>query len=55
MTETSPHHARLIGEKLRAVRQEHKMSLRDLADKAEVSASMLSQTVLFLNRQSLTA
>src|SRR5512134_1639807 len=43
MADTNPHHARLIGEKLRAVRQEHKMSLRDLADKAEVSASMLSQ------------
>jgi transcriptional regulator with XRE-family HTH domain/mannose-6-phosphate isomerase-like protein (cupin superfamily) len=43
MAEQNPHHARLIGEKLRAVRQERKMSLRELADKAEVSASMLSQ------------
>jgi transcriptional regulator with XRE-family HTH domain len=43
MAESNPQHARLIGEKLRAVRQERKMSLRDLADKAEVSASMLSQ------------
>lgn len=43
MADTNPHHARLIGEKLRTVRQERKMSLRDLADKAEVSASMLSQ------------
>jgi len=38
-----PDHARAIGEKLRAVRQERQMSLRDLADKAEISASMLSQ------------
>jgi transcriptional regulator with XRE-family HTH domain len=43
MPDSNPHHARLIGEKLRAARQERKMSLRDLADKAEVSASMLSQ------------
>ncbi|MBL8098175.1 MAG: cupin domain-containing protein [Anaerolineales bacterium] len=43
MTDTTPHQARAIGEKLRAVRQEHEMSLRDLADKAEISASMLSQ------------
>src|SRR5512145_50660 len=43
MADTNLHHARLIGEKLRAVRQQRKMSLRDLADKAEVSASMLSQ------------
>jgi transcriptional regulator with XRE-family HTH domain/mannose-6-phosphate isomerase-like protein (cupin superfamily) len=43
MTDSNPYHARLIGEKLRAVRQERKMSLRDLAEKAEVSASMLSQ------------
>ena len=39
----TPHHARAIGEKLRAIRQEHKMSLRELAGKAEISASMLSQ------------
>src|SRR5262245_53077304 len=43
MANTNPHHARAIGEKLRTVRQERKMSLRDLADKAEISASMLSQ------------
>lgn len=43
MADTNPHHARAIGEKLRTVRQERKMSLRDLANKAEVSASMLSQ------------
>jgi mannose-6-phosphate isomerase-like protein (cupin superfamily)/DNA-binding XRE family transcriptional regulator len=43
MAETHPQHARAIGEKLREVRQERKMSLRELADKAEVSASMLSQ------------
>jgi transcriptional regulator with XRE-family HTH domain len=36
-------HARLIGEKLRAVRHEYKMSLRELASRAEISASMLSQ------------
>jgi transcriptional regulator with XRE-family HTH domain/uncharacterized cupin superfamily protein len=43
MTDTHPQHARAIGEKLRAVRQEREMSLRELANKAEVSASMLSQ------------
>ena len=43
MADTNPNHARAIGEKLRSVRQERKMSLRDLADKAEISASMLSQ------------
>lgn len=43
MADTNPNHARAIGEKLRTVRQERKMSLRDLADKAEISASMLSQ------------
>ncbi|RPI89031.1 MAG: cupin domain-containing protein [Chloroflexi bacterium] len=43
MVDTSPQHARAIGEKLRAVRQERQMSLRELASKAEVSASMLSQ------------
>ena len=36
-------HARVIGEKLRAVRQQRKMSLRELARSAEMSASMLSQ------------
>jgi transcriptional regulator with XRE-family HTH domain/mannose-6-phosphate isomerase-like protein (cupin superfamily) len=43
MPDPSPNHARAIGEKLRAVRQQRQMSLRDLAEKAEVSASMLSQ------------
>jgi transcriptional regulator with XRE-family HTH domain len=43
MTDTNPHHVRAIGEKLRAVRQERQISLRELADKAEISASMLSQ------------
>ncbi len=43
MADTTPHHARAIGEKLRTIRQEHKMSLRELASKAEISASMLSQ------------
>jgi transcriptional regulator with XRE-family HTH domain len=35
--------ARAIGEKLRTARQEQKMSLRELAEKADTSASMLSQ------------
>lgn len=43
MADTNPHQARAIGEKLRSVRQERKMSLRDLASKADISASMLSQ------------
>src|SRR6266487_3583120 len=43
MTDTHPQHARAIGEKLRAVRQDRQMSLRELANKADVSASMLSQ------------
>ena len=43
MADTNPHHARAIGEKLKAIRQEHKMSLRELASKADISASMLSQ------------
>lgn len=43
MNEKNPHHARAIGEKLREIRQERGMSLRELAAKAEVSASMLSQ------------
>lgn len=43
MTDSTPHQARAIGEKLRAVRQERDMSLRELANKAEISASMLSQ------------
>jgi transcriptional regulator with XRE-family HTH domain len=36
-------HARAIGEKLRAVRQQRRMSLRKLAGKAGISASMLSR------------
>src|SRR4029434_4468577 len=43
MSEINPQRARAIGEKLRAIRQQRQMSLRELADKAEVSASMLSQ------------
>lgn len=43
MADINPQHARVIGEKLRAVRQERQMSLRELANKAEISASMLSQ------------
>ena len=43
MADTTPHHAHAIGEKLREVRQERQMSLRELAGKATVSASMLSQ------------
>lgn len=43
MSETSHNQARIIGEKLRAIRQEKKMSLRELASSAEISASMLSQ------------
>jgi len=43
MTDINPQHARAIGEKLRAVRQERQMSLRELANKAEMSASMISQ------------
>jgi len=43
MPEINPHHAQAIGEKLRAVRRKQQMSLRVLAQKAEISASMLSQ------------
>jgi transcriptional regulator with XRE-family HTH domain/mannose-6-phosphate isomerase-like protein (cupin superfamily) len=43
MMETNLEYARVIGEKLRAVRQQRKMSLRDLAEQANMSASMLSQ------------
>jgi transcriptional regulator with XRE-family HTH domain/quercetin dioxygenase-like cupin family protein len=43
MADINPQRARAIGEKLRAVRQQRQMSLRELATKAEVSASMLSQ------------
>ncbi len=43
MTDSTQQTALAIGEKLRAARQKQKISLRELADKAEVSASMLSQ------------
>lgn len=43
MPDTDQHHARAIGEKLRAARQEHNMTLRELARRADISASMLSQ------------
>lgn len=43
MPEINAQHAHAIGEKLRAARQSRQMSLRELANKAEVSASMLSQ------------
>jgi transcriptional regulator with XRE-family HTH domain len=43
MNDTHSQPPRIIGEKLRAIRQEQQMSLRDLALKAQVSASMLSQ------------
>jgi transcriptional regulator with XRE-family HTH domain/uncharacterized cupin superfamily protein len=43
MSEINFEYARVIGEKLRAVRQERRMSLRELAEKASISASMLSQ------------
>lgn len=43
MADINPQHVRVIGEKLKAIRQERQMSLRELAIKAEVSASMLSQ------------
>ncbi|HET7091712.1 MAG TPA: cupin domain-containing protein [Anaerolineae bacterium] len=42
MPDTSSHTLN-IGEKLRAARKSARMSLRDLADKSEMSASMLSQ------------
>jgi transcriptional regulator with XRE-family HTH domain/quercetin dioxygenase-like cupin family protein len=43
MPETNFDHARVIGEKLRTIRQKRQMSLRELARSAEMSASMLSQ------------
>jgi transcriptional regulator with XRE-family HTH domain len=43
MSEQDLQHARVIGEKLRAARQQRQMSLRKLADKADISASMLSR------------
>jgi transcriptional regulator with XRE-family HTH domain len=43
MSEVNLEYARVIGEKLRTVRQERQISLRELAEKASISASMLSQ------------
>jgi transcriptional regulator with XRE-family HTH domain/quercetin dioxygenase-like cupin family protein len=43
MSGMNPHHIQAIGEKLRGIRQERQLSLRELAKKAEISASMLSQ------------
>ena len=43
MPETNAKHARAIGTKLRVERKKQDMSLRELAQKAEISASMLSQ------------
>ncbi len=43
MPEANFEHAKMIGEKLRAARQLRQMSLRELAKKADISASMLSQ------------
>lgn len=43
MSETEFEYARVIGEKLRAIRQQRQISLRELAEKASISASMLSQ------------
>lgn len=42
-TATSPAHSFAFGEKLRAARERQEMSLRELAAKADMSASMLSQ------------
>ena len=43
MPDTDFEYARAIGEKLRAIRQRQKISLRELAKRASISASMLSQ------------
>src|SRR5215813_3192078 len=43
MSEMKFQNARVIGEKLRAARQNAGISLRELAKKADISASMLSQ------------
>src|SRR5512135_3109783 len=43
MTDINPEPVLLIGEKLRAARERENLSLRELAAKAEISASMLSQ------------
>jgi transcriptional regulator with XRE-family HTH domain len=43
MAATDPQHALAIGERLRAARLQQKLSLRDLAERVDLSASMLSQ------------
>ena len=43
MSDTDFEYARVIGEKLRGARQQRQISLRELAGKANMSASMLSQ------------
>jgi transcriptional regulator with XRE-family HTH domain len=43
MTDMKFEHARIIGEKLRTARKRQRISLRELANKADISASMLSQ------------
>src|SRR5262249_39819455 len=43
MVEPDFRHARAIGEKLRTIRQQRQISLRKLAHKTDVSASMLSR------------
>ncbi len=43
MSDNTHQHALAIGEKLRAAREREKISLRELATKADMSASMLSQ------------
>ncbi len=43
MSETDFEYARVIGEKLRSVRRQRRISLRELAEQANISASMLSQ------------
>jgi transcriptional regulator with XRE-family HTH domain/quercetin dioxygenase-like cupin family protein len=43
MSDSDLEYVRLIGEKLRGARQQRRMSLRELAGRANMSASMLSQ------------
>lgn len=43
MSDMNFEYARAIGEKLRSVRRRQKISLRELAERANISASMLSQ------------
>jgi transcriptional regulator with XRE-family HTH domain len=43
MPEITRNHARIIGKKLRAIRRQRHMTLRELARSADMSASMLSQ------------